>query len=194
MKKFRTFKSVYKPQDTISSFAKLNVGYVILVGLAVIVAVILLTRQSIQKPSSKQSEGHSQRVTVIDGDTIDAGGDRFRLHGIDAPEKSQPCTKENETTFDCGKAATEYLEYLTLGENVVCESTGKDRWGRYIGKCSTNTISDLGGQMVRSGWAIAYTEYSTDYVADQQIAKESLLGMWATNFITPREWRKNRRK
>lgn len=194
MKKFRTYQSAYKTRDAISSFAKLNVGYVILVGLALIVAVILLTRQSVQKPLSKQSESQSQRVTVIDGDTIGVGGDRFRLHGIDAPEKSQPCTKENETTFDCGKAATEYLEYLTLGENVVCESTGKDRWGRYIGKCSTDTISDLGRQMVRSGWAIAYTEYSTDYVADHQTAKDSLLGIWATNFVTPQEWRKNRGK
>lgn len=194
MKKFRTYQSAYKSRDAISSFAKLNVGYVILVGLALIAAVISLTKQSAQKPSSKQLEGHSQRVTVIDGDTIGVGDDRFRLHGIDAPEKSQPCTKENETTFDCGKAATEYLEYLTLGENVVCESTGKDRWGRYIGKCSTDTISDLGRQMVRSGWAIAYTEYSTDYVSDNQTAKESLLGMWATNFVTPQEWRKNRGK
>ncbi|NCO87895.1 MAG: thermonuclease family protein, partial [Rhodobacterales bacterium] len=33
-------------------------------------------------------------VAVIDGDTLDVGGTRVRLYGIDAVELSQSCTTE----------------------------------------------------------------------------------------------------
>ena len=36
----------------------------------------------------------SGRVVVIDGDTIDVGDVRVRIHGIDAPENGQKCTTE----------------------------------------------------------------------------------------------------
>ena len=33
----------------------------------------------------------SGRARVIDGDTLDVGGTRVRLHGVDAPEAGQSC-------------------------------------------------------------------------------------------------------
>jgi len=33
---------------------------------------------------------------VTDGDTVKILGNRIRLHGIDAPEKNQKCTKNKE--------------------------------------------------------------------------------------------------
>ena len=36
----------------------------------------------------------SGSVVVIDGDTIDVGDVRVRIHGIDAPENGQKCTTE----------------------------------------------------------------------------------------------------
>ncbi len=41
-------------------------------------------------------------IRVIDADTIDVGGDRVRLFGLDAPEIGQPCVLGGQT-IDCGR-------------------------------------------------------------------------------------------
>lgn len=48
------------------------------------------------------SETHSGRFFVIDGDTLAKGGERFRLLGIDAPELSQTCVRGGES-WPCGE-------------------------------------------------------------------------------------------
>ena len=45
--------------------------------------------------------------------------------------------------------------------------------------------------MVRHGWALAYRQYSSDYVSDEEFAQSNKLGMWAKEFTTPSEWRKS---
>ncbi len=42
---------------------------------------------------------------VLDGDSLELGGIRFRLEGIDAPEYRQTCQKGG-VTWSCGKQAT----------------------------------------------------------------------------------------
>jgi endonuclease YncB( thermonuclease family) len=133
----------------------------------------------------------SQTVKVIDGDTIDLDGVRIRLHGIDAPEKGQECSK-NAAVFDCGRAAKEYLSFLLTGEDLTCEEKSKDRWNRVVAICRFGG-RDISSKMVRAGWAIAYVKYSADYVDDQKFASANTLGMWAKEFETPEEWRKKRR-
>ena len=44
-------------------------------------------------------------VRVIDSDTIDLDGQRIRLHGIDAPERKQPCYR-NGIMWLCGQEAS----------------------------------------------------------------------------------------
>ena len=43
---------------------------------------------------------------ITDGDTIKISNNKVRLHGIDAPEKKQKCTK-NKKKYNCGTVATE---------------------------------------------------------------------------------------
>ena len=44
--------------------------------------------------------------------------------------------------------------------------------------------------MVRSGYAVAYKRYSTQYVKDENYAQKNKLGIWEGLFIRPEKWRK----
>ena len=46
--------------------------------------------------------------------------------------------------------------------------------------------------MVASGWALAYRQYSLDYVKDEEKAKSEKLGLWSSQFVEPWRWRKER--
>ena len=48
---------------------------------------------------------------VIDGDTLDMGGVRIRLHGIDAPESEQSC-RVGGNRWSCGREATRALGWV----------------------------------------------------------------------------------
>lgn len=128
---------------------------------------------------------------VIDGDTIYIGEHKIRLSGFDAPESEQTC-QANKQTYDCGAVATEGLGQLTAGQTVQCQTSDKDRYGRWIASCRVNG-TDLGAWMVGNGLAVAYRRYSTAYVADEEAAKAKELGLWAGPFVMPWDWRQGKR-
>ena len=59
-------------------------------------------------------------LKVVDGDTIHIMGKRYRLHGIDAPEATQKCER-NDKIYFCGTEATEHLKSLIKNEKKVCK-------------------------------------------------------------------------
>ena len=128
---------------------------------------------------------------VVDGDTLKIGGERVRLHGIDAPETTQTCIK-NQTIWKCGRQAGEALKSHIDGREVACEGDSRDRYGRLIAVCSL-AGKDLNAWIVREGWAMAYRRYSTDYVDEEQEAAARGAGIWAGDFVSPWEWRRARR-
>jgi endonuclease YncB( thermonuclease family) len=136
---------------------------------------------------------------VVDGDTIEVQGQRVRLHGIDAPEIRQTCTRSEATLgvgtdavpWDCGVAARRHLKELIARRPVICQPLDKDRYGRTVARCFVGEPNtDLGGWLVRQGLAVAYTRYSTDYLPQEAVAKGARLGVWAGSFIQPEQWRK----
>jgi endonuclease YncB( thermonuclease family) len=136
-------------------------------------------------------------VSVHDGDSIRFGEIRIRLHGIDAPELSQTCQRDdrfaNTTLWTCGKSAREYLKELVVG-GVICEQTDYDsRYKRPVAICYNTEGVDIGKRMVAEGWALAYRRYSDDYVGEETVAKHLAKGMWAHAFIKPWDWRKGER-
>ena len=54
------------------------------------------------------SAGVSGRARVVDGDTLDVGAVRVRLHGVDAPESRQSCVAGGRR-WACGERATRAL-------------------------------------------------------------------------------------
>lgn len=57
-------------------------------------------------------------IRVLDGDTIKIGKMNYRLHGIDAPEKSQHCQRDN-VDWLCGQEAAAHLRTLIAGRPVT---------------------------------------------------------------------------
>lgn len=129
-------------------------------------------------------------ASVIDGDTIEVHGTRIRLHGIDAPESRQECTRPDGTTWRCGQQAALALSDR-IGRSIVrCDP--RDRYGRIIAICFKGT-EDLNRWMVAAGWAVAYRQYSLDYAGDEDSARRAQLGLWAGSFEMPWDWRRTRK-
>ncbi len=127
-------------------------------------------------------------ANVIDGDTIHINKNKIRLHAIDAPEINQTCNK-NGRVWNCGVESTKFLKELIGNNKIECITQGKDRYNRFIGICYKDNL-DLNSEMVLNGWAIAYRYYSTDYVEEEEKAKQEKRGIWIGDFVEPYLFRK----
>ncbi|MEX2453683.1 MAG: thermonuclease family protein [Rhodospirillaceae bacterium] len=131
------------------------------------------------------------QASVIDGDTLDIHGARIRFHGIDAPESGQSCSAAGKA-WRCGQQAALALSDR-IGKKVVsCAPKDRDRYGRVVAVCSAGG-EDLNGWMVAEGWALAYRQYSSDYVSREQAASIAKLGIWRGEFVPPWDWRRGTR-
>lgn len=131
-------------------------------------------------------------VSVIDGDTVEMHGKRIRLFGIDAPESRQICTKDWRPWL-CGKSSAFALSEKIGYSPIFCETENKtDRYGREVAICQLNG-ENLNAWMVKQGWALAYRQYSKAYITYELEARNAKLGIWASEFIPPWEWRKQSR-
>jgi endonuclease YncB( thermonuclease family) len=128
---------------------------------------------------------------VIDGDTIDVGGQRVRLEGIDAPETAQTCGGRWMGSWKCGLAASQALSRLIGDANVTCARHGGDKYGRIIAVCSVGG-EELNAAMVRLGMAWAFIKYSTRYVELEAAAKASKAGVWQGDAEAPWIYREHR--
>lgn len=106
------------------------------------------------------------KAKVIDGDTIEIHGEKIRLVCIDTPEsyykgKIQYCL-DNET--DCGFLAKLALWNMLKNEQVICEYTKRDMYGRILGMCrknlwhydSTNYTTTYNYRLIEEGYAWYY--------------------------------------
>lgn len=132
---------------------------------------------------------------IVDGDSIVIADVRIRLHGIDAPEAKQTCTRDG-TEWGCGLEATMALAAMIERNWVECEERDRDRFGRIVATCTVGGPRgiDLNRRMVSDGWAVAYRRYSMDYVDAEGEAREAGRGIWSGDFVTPEEWRRQRRR
>lgn len=128
---------------------------------------------------------------VIDGDTLDVGGTRVRLHGVDAPEAAQSCFT-GAAGWPCGRRATQALAALLDGGLVACAERDRDRYGRVVAVCRRDGL-DVNGWLVAEGWAVAYRRYSDAYVELEAAARAAGRGIWAGEFVMPWDWRRGER-
>src|SRR5690606_8406982 len=115
-------------------------------------------------------------------------GQRIRLHGIDAPESSQPCIKPDQRRWRCGQRASFALANRIGNAILACHPRDIDRYGRVIAICFM-ADEDIGRWMVANGWAVSFRRYSVDYEADEILARRARINIWSGDFQMPWDWR-----
>lgn len=131
------------------------------------------------------------KVTGIkDGDTFevlyDNQPERVRLAEIDCPEKAQAF----------GTKAKQFASDLCFGKTVTVINTGRDRYGRIVGKVVTEDGVNVNEELVKAGYAWHYKQYSDSELLDEyeQQAREQKLGLWsAKRPVAPWDYRRNKR-
>jgi endonuclease YncB( thermonuclease family) len=131
-------------------------------------------------------------AVVTDADTIRLGDTRFRLDGIDAPERDQMCLDEKGDPWACGSIAREVLSKLIENRPVRCEDVGADTvYGRRIGICTVEGEKEsVNTFLVRQGMAINFEPYARGrFKSAEADARDRRLGLWTGCFVNPRDFR-----
>lgn len=131
-------------------------------------------------------------VDIIDGDSFRRGKDEIRLYGIDAPEYHQTCRDERGRDWECGKEAARALRRLVARHVVACTGLDVDRYRRLISRCDVGVLV-LNSEMVRLGWAIAFTRHGPHYLKEEEEARQARRGIWRGTFDQPEDWRETHR-
>jgi len=136
-------------------------------------------------------EGEVSVTRVSDGDSLRSGRLKIRLHGIDAPELKQNCIAATGASWPCGKAARDAMAEIATKAPLRCVLMDVDRYGRLIMRCYAGA-TDIAEHLVAKGLALAYQQYSMDYVATEAMARENARGLWAGSFEAPWNWRRKK--
>jgi endonuclease YncB( thermonuclease family) len=138
-------------------------------------------------PFVAQAQITSGPVRVIDGDTLDMSGTRFRLQGIDAPELGQTCNRDG-VAWTCGSEAASYLRELVSSKDVTCHQSDTDAYGRTVAICRVSSV-DLGRAVVDAGLAIVLPNAPEGYAESEALRRNLKMGLWASVFDPPSTYR-----
>ena len=142
-------------------------------------------------------------IKVSDGDTLQVRTSeetklKVRLYGIDAPEteKSNRRTgKVSKPGQPFGEEAYKALQSKVVGKKVRVDIIAVDRYKREVGIVYLES-RNINLQMVKEGWAWAYTQYldrpyASEYLDTEKEARTKRLGLWQQlNPQPPWEFRK----
>lgn len=146
-----------------------------------------------ERPPREGDEGvfYGPLVSVVDGDTLKAKVQgvvmKFRLQGIDAPERDQPY----------GPNSTAVLHQLVREQKLVLVFSDVDTHGRIVAEVWVGNIN-VNAEMVRRGAAWFDSAYSKDQqlFATETGARDRKEGLWALparDRVEPWIWRKEKR-
>ena len=128
---------------------------------------------------------------VVDGGTLEIGGKRIALFGVEAPPAEQSCrewSQQGQREFRCGALSRAFLRSLVSGHEVFCVEEAPASKGEVPATCFADG-RDLAAEVVLAGWGVGA---SGRYANLQQTAQQARGGLWAGTSANPEEWRRGR--
>jgi endonuclease YncB( thermonuclease family) len=120
-------------------------------------------------------------VGIVDGDTVDvliapARRIRIRLHGVDAPERSESFSQQ----------ALTFTRVLMFAKRVTVIGHDVDPYNRLVARVVVDG-EDASAALVAAGLACVFRRYSDDPAleAAEQKARAARLGFWAIGTVQP---------
>lgn len=127
----------------------------------------------------------SGAISVVDGNTIQVGGEIFPLYGIDAPELGQLCI-DDQKWIRCGiTAAFELRKLLKFDAPLECEPAPLNP-RRFI--CFA-AHTDVALVLLKGGYVVAAPQSGPAYREAESQARAGNLGLWHMTFVPPWDWR-----
>ena len=105
-------------------------------------------------------------VRVVDGDTLDMGGLRLRLQGVDAPERRAACQDAQGQPWNCADWSADRLRALVGTRELACRDLGERSHDRIVVACTLDG-QDLGARLVAEGIARACPRYARRHLHSQ---------------------------
>ena len=162
--------------------------------LAIIIVIVFMI--PLCGPQSTANAEIFGSGNVIDGDTLTVSDTKIRLYGIDAPESEQKCYRKNkQISYPCGSEATVAFKDMIEGKTLSCKKKSIDRYSRILAVCRIAGAEgiEVNAEMVFSGWALAYRQYSQKYINQEKDAEIAQRGIWQGQFVKPWKWRRGKR-
>ena len=88
--------------------------------------------------------------------------------------------------------ATFALANIIGDKPVTCRGDERGKYGRLIAVCNVGLLR-INAMMVTRGWALAYRQYSNEYIPEEEDARIHKRGLWRGQFVPPWEWRRGKR-
>lgn len=130
----------------------------------------------------------------MDADTLEIASQRIRILDVDSPESDQPCTRPDGSTWRCGQKAALALADWIGARPVMCQTTGKDKWDRWLARCTVGG-EDIARWLAANGWAVPFRKCKCEVVRDAAgRAEAAKVGIWSGSFMLPWNWRAQQAK
>ncbi len=155
---------------------------------SIVIALLLLSAASGQAIASD----FGGTAAAKDGDSLMVGTQEVRLFGIDAPEYKQTCSIRY-SNWACGSDAASNLRGLVNGRSLQCSAVDRDVYGRTVAICHLGAM-DIGSEMVRRGLATVLPNGASRYGDLEAASRAKRIGIWASTFEKPSEYRASHRR
>lgn len=128
------------------------------------------------------------KATVVDTSTIEIGGKRILLYGVESINRNQTCSLGGKL-WECWAAAVRELQTLVDQGPASCDPVGDpDLYGRVLARCTIGS-NNLNQDYVASGYGLAKVNETKDYAAAQKTARLAKAGLWQGKFQMPADFR-----